>query len=188
MTHATTSLKLPPLVMTPTDITRLLREIGMLDEYLRQQALRTPGQPTAKLPKTSRLLDELTETNGMNLLDAQIRGQLATLLKDLSLHAPVVQVSFAVDPSSAFLQKIVLWFRENAGQPVLIRVGLQPAIAAGCAVRTPNKSFDFSLRQHLLRQRHYLRDALATTGAVKSSVPASAEPVAEAIPTSEVSA
>lgn len=156
-------LQLPNLVMTPADVSRLLREIEALDEYLRQSSLRVAGQPTEKLPKTSRMLDEVATSNALNLLDADARTRMAAFLKELASHAPVVHISFAVDPSSAFLQKLVVWFRQNSGAPVLVRVGLQPAIAAGCAIRTPNKYFDFSLRQHLVKQRHYLRDALVVT-------------------------
>lgn len=151
---------LPALVMTPSDVSRLIRELEVLDEYMRQQKLRESGQPTAKLPKTTRMLDELAAENAVNLLDTGARSFLRAFLQELIAHAPIVHVSFAVDPSSAFLQKIVLWFRRNADTRTLVRVGLQPSIAAGCVVRTPNKYFDFSLRQHLQRQRYLLRDAL----------------------------
>jgi len=39
-------------------------------------------------------------------------------------------------------------------------VGLQPTIAAGIVLRTPNHQFDFSLRQHLYKNRAKLREAL----------------------------
>ena len=161
MDERTATLQLPPLAMTTGDVSRLLREVTMLSDYLQQQALRKGGQPMGKLPKTSRLLDELAEDNKLNLLDARARDQLVTYLRNLARHAPVVHLSFAVDPPPVFLQQIVVWFRTNTQQPVLVRVGLQPSIAAGCVIRTPNHSFDFSLRRHLLEQRHHLREAIA---------------------------
>ncbi len=142
-------LQVPALIMTPLDVTRLRRELMALDEYFRQEALRTPGQTTAKLPKTSRLLDELIESNRLNLLDATTRQRIIAFLTDVAEHAPVIHISFATDPSSAFLHKIVQWLRQNIHTSMLVQVGLQPAIAAGCVVRTTNKYFDLSLHQRL---------------------------------------
>lgn len=180
--------QLPALVMTPSDISRLLREITALDEYIRQQALRAPGQPTARMPKTSRLLDELAVLNGANLLDALSREYLKTFLATVMQRAPVVHISFAVDPSPAFLQKIVLWFRKNIHPQVLVRVGLQPSIAAGCMVRTPNKYFDLSLRRHLVRQRSLLRDAIMALDQPVPTAPQSTfiqQPPSTQVPTAE---
>jgi len=158
--HLPQSPQLPALVMTPSDISRLLHEIDSLENYMQQQRVRMPGQPTAKMPKTTRMLDELAVANGVNLLDAASRAYLGGFLRELLAHAPVVHISFASDPSSASLQKIVLWFRKNTDKHVLVRVGLQPSLAAGCVVRTPNKYFDLSLRLRLQRQRSLLRDAV----------------------------
>jgi len=152
MEQQTPSLTVPTLITTPADVSRLRREILALDNYLAQEALRAHGQPQAKLPKTSRILDELAGSNKLNLLDKATRQYLVSFLDDVAAQAPVVHISFATDPSSAFLQKIVLWFRQNIHPSTLIRVGLQPNIAAGCVVRTTNKYFDFSLRQTL--QKH----------------------------------
>lgn len=146
--------------MTTSDVSRLRREIAALDDYLTQEALREPGQPHEKLPKTSRLLDQLAQVNNVNLLDAATRRYLAEFLDDVAVNAPVVHLSFASDPSSAFLQKIVQWFRENVHPSVLVRVGLQPTLAAGCAVQTTNRYFDLSLRQHLERNKGILVDLL----------------------------
>lgn len=178
-------LSVPNLIATPTDVSRLRREVQAVDEYLRSQQLRTPGEPMSKLPKTSRLLDELTSANQLNLLDGDTRQHIAEFLADVAKNAPVVHISFASDPSSAFMQKIVTWFRENVHPSVLIRVGLQPGIAAGCVVRTTNKYFDLSLRHHLLKERRSLVEALHSPVTVTAPEPratvtaAAAEGVAE---------
>jgi hypothetical protein len=153
-------LFVPPLITSPSDVTRLRREILALDNYLEQESLRTPGAPQAKLPKTSRLLDELATSNGLNLLEKATRQHLTDFLTDVYEHAPVVHISFATDPSSAFMQKVVQWFRQNIHPSVLVRIGLQPTIAAGCVVRTTNQYFDFSLRQHLKKHQPELLAAL----------------------------
>ena len=154
------NLNVPALITSPADVSRLRREIQALDDYLHQQELRTPGQPMAKLPKTSRLLDELVVSNSLNLLDQATRQHLADFLSDVAENAPVVHVSFAVDPSSAFMQKIVLWFRQNVHPSILVRVGLQPSIAAGCVVRTTNRYYDLSLREYFKKHRAELMKAL----------------------------
>jgi hypothetical protein len=173
-------ISLPLLIMTPGDVSRLRRELAILNEYLQQQAVRAPGQPMAKLPKTSRLLDELAAANKLNLLDPGVRINLAAFLADIATHSPVVHVSFAVDPSATFLVKIVAWFRQNIHPATLVRVGLQPTIAAGCAVRTTNKYFDCSLGQHLRKQRGVLLDMLVAKAGSETPTPAAQAVPAEA--------
>lgn len=145
----TAGLQVPALITSPSDVSRLHREVIALSEYLKQAALRTPGSAAVKLPKTSRLLDELIIDNKLNLLDGPTREHLIGFLADLAEHAPIVHLSFAADPSSAFLQKIVLWLRQNINASILVQVGLQPTIAVGCVLRTTNKYFDLSLRRRL---------------------------------------
>ena len=112
------------------------------------------------MPKLSRLLDDLSQTNNLNLLHESVRGELKAYLEDIAAHAPVIHLSFAADPSSASLQKVVVWLRENIRSDVLVRVGLQPAIVAGCVVRTTNHYFDFSLKHYLDQNRDRLVGAL----------------------------
>lgn len=143
---------LPLSVVTPTDLGRLLREAEGLHDFMEQAAIRKTGEPM-KMPKTSRLLDELMLSNKLNGMEAAERQKLLTWLAALKKKAPVVHISFGADPSPAFLQKLVGWFRQNVHQFLLIRVGLQPNIGAGCMVRTNNKVFDMSLRQYF--KKHY---------------------------------
>lgn len=151
---------LPTLMSSPSDVSRVRRELQSLDEYLQAQRLRQPGMPMDQLPKLSRMLDELAQTNNLNLLHHTVRQELEQYLDYLRTQAPVIHVSFASDPSSASLQKIVVWLRNNIRPDVLVRVGLQPGIVAGCVVRTTNRYFDFSLRKHLQDQTPVLLDAL----------------------------
>jgi len=148
--HAT----LPELVVGPTDIARLRRELEALDNYLRQAALQK--QTEIKLPKTSRMMDEFVALTKLDLLQAGDREQAVELLQRILKEAPVVHISFATDPSSAFVTKIVSWFRQNIHPLVLVQVGLQPSIAAGCVVRTANHQYDLSLRKHFAAQRPLL--------------------------------
>ncbi len=140
------SLVLPIAVVSPTDVARLVREVENLDEFFRQSAIRSGGTPQSA-PRYSRLLDELVVANSMNLLQTEDRTRLLGLMHDLAASAPVLHISFSVDPPGPYVQKIVNWLRNNIHGSILVRVGLQPNIGAGCVVRTSNKSFDFSLRR-----------------------------------------
>jgi hypothetical protein len=150
---------LPILVVGPADINRLMLEMERLEEFL-QRALLQPGGGDAKLPKTSRTLDSLAELNEADLTRADDRAGLRAFLVSMQQHAPVVHISFAAEPSAAFTIKIVEWMRANIAHYLLVQVGLQPSIAAGCVLRTTNKIFDLSLRQYLKKNRNILLESL----------------------------
>ncbi len=166
-------LSLPVLVFGITEVRRLKRELETLDEYMRQAAIREPGKQAA-LPRTSRLLDALATDNGRNLLQDEDRRELHQFLIGVEKSAPAIHISFASDPSSAFVAKLVTWLRGNIHPSILLQIGLQPTIAAGCVVRTGNKIFDLSLRQNLTDQRAKLIEALDLISAPK--VVAAAQP------------
>ena len=149
-------LKLPQLIITPGDVRRLIRELESLDDYLNQAALRHGGESQAKLPRVSRLLDELADDNKLNLLYPASRKAARNFLEDLNKNAPVIHFSFQNDPSSAFLVKVTSWLRQNISERILISVGLEPTLAAGCVIRTPNHFIDLSLRKEFDAQRPLL--------------------------------
>jgi F0F1-type ATP synthase delta subunit len=152
-------IELPVLIFGLVEIHRLQRELESLEEYLRQMAIREPGKQPP-LPRTTRLLEALAGNNRFNLLETQDRQEINVFLKNVEDKAPVIHISFAADPSSAFTAKIVAWLRTNIHPYTLLQLGLQPTIAAGCVVRTNNKYFDFSLRHRFHDQRQLLLDAL----------------------------
>ena len=157
--RAAKQLELPTLIFGSVEVHRLQRELELLEEFLTQAAIREPGKQPP-LPKTSRLLEGLAGNNGYNLLQATDRKHIAAFLQDILTNAPVVHISFAADPSSTFTAKIVAWFRTTIHPHMLIQLGLQPNIAAGCVVRTSNKSFDFSLRERFLAKHELLLEAI----------------------------
>lgn len=141
-------LQLPVSVVSRVDVGRLLREVEAIDGFLKQSAIREPGTPV-KMPKTSRLFDETVSINTVNVLHEDERVRLHHFLTDVRSHAPTLHMSFSADPSPAFVQRLVTWLRSELNPTVLLQVGLQPNIGAGCVVRTTNKYFDFSLRSRL---------------------------------------
>lgn len=161
---------LPSSVAGPADVNRLLRDAEDLDEYLRQAAIRKGGD-AMRLPKIPEMLEDVSTANGLNLLQETDRQLVIGFLKNVQLKSPVVHVSFAAEPSAAFTAKIVQWMRQNIHPLLLVQIGLQPSIAAGCTVRTTNKVFDMSLRASLLRSRQVLVDAINQIGQTPVQAP-----------------
>lgn len=153
-------LSVPELVLSPSDVRRARRELATVEAYLSAQQVRTPGRSVASPPKVSRYLESFVNENRLNMLQAADRQALTAFLRELAERAPVVHLSFAAEPSFAALQKIVRWLRQQTNANVLVQIGVQPALVAGCVVRTTNRYFDFSLRTHLAKQGGYLMEAL----------------------------
>ncbi len=161
---ASTTMHLPVSVASRVDVGRLLREVQSIDAFLKQSAIREPGSPV-KMPKTSRLFDETLQINKINVLHDDERIKLSAFLTDVRTHAPTMHMSFSADPSPAFTQRLITWIRAELHPTVLLQVGLQPNIGAGCVVRTTNKYFDLSLRSRFKENGEMLSNMMkeATT-------------------------
>jgi hypothetical protein len=168
---AAKQLQLPMNVFSRSDIGRLQNELGAVDNFLTQAAIRQPGTPM-QLPKSSHLFDELVATNKFNMLQATDRKELGTFLQEVIDKAPVLSISLQADPSALFLQKLCIWLRQNIHPQLLIQVGLRPTIGAGCVIRSTNKYFDFSLRQHFANKKSLLIKRLQIPPAVSAAQPA----------------
>lgn len=149
-------LKLPSNVISQTDIARLMRELNGMDDFFVGANARQHGTKM-DLPKISRQIDQTARDNKINLLEESDRRRLMAELKTIYEKAPNLHISFAVEPSPKAFEKVVLWLRSNIHPQTLVSIGLQPAIAAGCVVRTTNKVFDMSLRASLAKQTDYLQ-------------------------------
>lgn len=152
-------IELPQSVIGLVDVGRLRRELSVVEDFMVQTSVREPGKQPG-MPKTSRSLEELARLNKLNLLVEEDRAQLEDFLKRLRNNAPIIHMSFSSDPSPAFLAKITAWLRSEIHPGVLLQVGLQPGIAAGCILRTPNKYFDFSLRKNFAQKRQLLLEKI----------------------------
>jgi hypothetical protein len=123
------------------------------------------------VPRYSRLLDAIIVINKIDLVDSDQRSSLMQRFQAMQESAPIMHISFSVDPPGAYVQKIVGWLRENIHPLVLVRVGLQPNIGAGCIVRTTNKAFDFSLRQYFDTKHEFFVSRLHDVVAENSNEP-----------------
>lgn len=147
-------LKLPLSVIGPAEISRLIREITSLEDYFIQAE--ASGGQGVKPPRITRMLEELVNENKANLLEHKVRDTLRVALQTLLEKSPTVHISFAADPPPKALERILIWLRENVHPTILVRVGLQPNIAAGCVLRTANKIFDMSLKARFVQEEDYL--------------------------------
>ncbi len=151
--------KLPLNVISVSDLERLKRELSSLDEYFISANARQAGE-TNQPPRLTRPLDQIARDNSINLLDESHRKALVDQINKIEKSSPALHISFAAEPSPKILEKIISWLRENIHPYAMVQVGLQPSIAAGCVLRTPNKVFDMSLRRHLEEQRPYLSELI----------------------------
>lgn len=150
---------LPSQLSGKTDINRLLRELEKLEEALiGKESEKTPP------PKITGLLNQTALANGYKLLEQTHRQHITDQLIKIRDHAPTMHISFAAEPSPKVTETLLIWLRANVHRYVLLQIGLQPAIAAGCVLRTPNKIFDMSLGAKLQKQTPYLLELLKGAG------------------------
>jgi hypothetical protein len=155
------SFQLPVGIVSRVDVNRAIREIQILDNFLDAAAVRTGGE-AVRLPKTSRLVDELIQLNKLNALVSSDRKTIVKFLESILANSPILHMSLGADPSPLFSQKMIQWLRAEIHPFVLLQFGLQPSIGAGVILRTTNKYFDFSLRERFATKKEELIQKLRT--------------------------
>ncbi len=160
---------LPTAVVGLVDIGRLIRELEHVEQTMQGSHLRS-GQPedALELPKLSALLERLADDNKVDLTKQHYRESMLEFLKLLRKEAPRVHMSFSANPSGEFLLKLVGWMRTKIHPHVLVAVGLQPGIGAGCVLRTENRYFDMSLGKRFEGNRELLMKHLNGSNAVSA--------------------
>ncbi len=172
------SMVLPSNVVSKIDTGRLLREIESYDDYMHQAALKKSGDTLAKY-EFSNMLSELISINKVDIIHASECQRAMDFIVHVHNKAPVMHMSFSADPSPLFTRKLITWLRKEIHPQVLVQIGLQPNIGAGCVVRTTNKYFDFSLRQRFKQKREQLLNFFAQANTI-------AQPTAATSVTGEV--
>jgi hypothetical protein len=146
-------------VVTPSDVGRLEYELEVLENDLVQLNIQKSAHGTPVLA-FSRGLERFAELNRLNLSLPDDRQTLKVFLMGVKQRAPILHISFNSEPSPLFLDKLMLWLRREIHPQVLLTIGLQPAIGAGCMVRTTNKYFDLSMRQTFIAKRPLLLEQI----------------------------
>ena len=153
-------LSLPLRVISFNDVARLERELESINDFFDKSSLQ--GANAKTLPQASATLRSLFEENKLNILEVADRQKITQFINKLRQNGKLVNVSFAVEPKPDVLMKLLQWFRREAHPHVLLRVGLQPTIAAGCIVRTTNKYYDFSFKEQFSKSKQKLSTALGS--------------------------
>jgi hypothetical protein len=148
-------MKLPTSVVTFADVSRLLRELENVEGSLLQLKVRGGGTGT-NLPNITKRLESLLDINHLNVLQEADRKKLMSFLNDTKKNAPILHISFGSEPTSTFLESLMTWIRKELGPNILLTIGFQPTIGAGCILRSTNKFFDMSLRQTFIDKRPIL--------------------------------
>lgn len=148
--------KLPLSLVGRPDILRIIRELESLENEISQQSVRKVAAKINYSPSLATLVVE----NHIEMTDIEQRRALRQKLIDIKDKSPQVQISFAVEPPTAVVGKVLLWLRREIDTSILLSVGIQPGIAAGCVLKTTSKYFDFSLRRHLLDHSDVLVERL----------------------------
>jgi len=138
------ALKPPLSLVTRLDILRAFRELEDFENGMSESRVRGHH-----VPNLTPLLSDIAHENSINPHKKEVRASIRHMLDNLRTSAPVIHISFAVEPDIKTITTIAKWFRENISQDVVLSIGIQPSIGVGCVVRTTNKYFDFSLRKHL---------------------------------------
>jgi hypothetical protein len=149
------TFKLPVSVITQSDLSRLIYDLETIENFFLQVKMRSAGD-SMNLPRTSPSMEDLLKQNGLNLLQESDRQRLKFILMTIRTKSPIIHMSFSTSPNQKFLEKVVSWMRQNISEVIILQIGLQPNIGAGFTMRTTNKFFDFSLRQHLNKKTDLL--------------------------------
>lgn len=140
-------LVLPQAIVGQVDIIRATRELEALGDMLSQQKR---GGTAVQLPPISERLAAVIEANKVDIQNQTERQRLYDFLGELKTKAPRLHMSFASEPAGLFTEKIITWLRTEIHPLLLLDIGLQPTIAAGCVIRTSSKIIDCSIRQRLV--------------------------------------
>lgn len=152
-------LKIPVKIVSRGDLNRILRELNRLNDYLVGAQFKSED-PAAVSQNISPLLGELAAANNYDLMDDKRRKELYSQLEALSANGPGLHISFTSAPSPNSLEKVIVWLRGNIHPQILLSVGLQPTIAAGCVLRTPNRVIDMGLKQTLMKKQPLLLEMI----------------------------
>ena len=145
--------KLTDGIYSLASVSGLIRELDQIENKLLQASVKDKSDDKIA---PSPLLSGFLEENNIKLEDQKSVGSIKQFFKDVREKAPLVHISFASDPPADFVQKIINWFRREVNPLIILSIGLQPTIGAGCIVRTTNKQFDLSLGEEFHKQKQYL--------------------------------
>lgn len=164
MAASATTVRLPISAVSKADVVMLLRELELLNEHMSQAAIGSNGDKLV-MPRVSVMLRQLAQINGYDIESSSDRAKLVVFLGRVKESAPTLHMTFPSEPSPEAVEEVVSWLRDEVHTYALLHVGVQPALVAGCMLRTTNKVFDFSLRKRIQDSRDILREKIGALSA-----------------------
>lgn len=150
---------LPAFVRTREQIHTLIKEILLIEDFLRKAQVRTPGSKM-DLPKTTADLDRLADANKMNVLNHDQRRALAHYLRDVYRQAPQINIAFTQSESPRFVDGVIDWFRKEVNPTTLAYLTPHAKIGAGAVIRIKHKTYDFSFKKRFDDNYQVLQEEL----------------------------
>lgn len=147
-----TEFKLPPEVVSRTDVSRLVGELERIDGAMTAASIRAQGGAPTDMPTASSAAAAFLTLNELTFNDSRVRSAIISEARHLKDKAPVIHMTFATTADGESLARLVQWLRSSLHPQAVITVGLQPALMAGVYVRTPNHVHDLSLKGRLRGQ------------------------------------
>jgi len=153
-------IAIPDRLVTRRQLKELRQEVEtILDEAVQGSIRKEQIGVNFGVKKPSILLQETMVLHDIQL-NIKALQKLKAILEDIDRHAIMLRVVLSSEATPDVSAKIVRWFRSTMKQPVLLRFGIQPAIAGGCIVYTPNHRYDFTLRTRILEGDVRIRSIL----------------------------
>lgn len=149
-------LKLPLSIVTRQDVARIALEFEAVDGTMQQERIRAGDGSAPHVPVMSKGLTETLGLNDYDLLASTDHSDFLHDLRRLKDDAPIIHLTFASEPEIELQQRLTEWARTNLHPQALVTIGLQPGLIGGVVVRTPNRIFDFSIRQYMKDTRSLL--------------------------------
>lgn len=171
---------LPNFVVSKRDIIKMQRYIELyLDAMLQQRVSKSTAQVDRATPKLTKKIEDLFSQNHLDPNEVSLKA-VHGKLEEIKEHAYNVRIAFASEPSDEVIGRVADWFRREIDNTILLQVGVQPSIAAGCVLQTGPHRYDFSLRQQLLGSTAKFITIMTKMAAAEKVIPPQATvPVSE---------
>jgi hypothetical protein len=143
------TLKLPASIATEQDLSALAVEIHDVVKWLSHEAIKKKGgdKKTPSPPQMSEAAAELIHQYGASKDKLE---ELVTELEKLQKHAKIVTVTLAAYPTNTLKQQMIVWFRKEIADDVLLNFTFNKALLGGMVVRVGSRVFDWSFRRLVL--------------------------------------
>lgn len=153
-------LKLPFRLVSRRDVLRAAEELETLRDQLIAAHVKGENKPVTLNDRVK----ELLEANNVAADNSDTIDNLKKQLEQAVDRLPTLRFTFAAEPSSQLLGRLVEWIRTEIHPAALIIYHVQPQIAGGFILTTDKHRYDHSWRAVLANQPLKLREALNRAG------------------------